>query len=271
MCNCKDNKLEFFETEDNNWHYWWWQCSQCREKIPYHFAPSRKENTMSNWFGNYIKEHKKALEQMSSEDFKSIVQLIAEAQFRGNTVWVIGNGGSLANAAHFAEDLGKGASDALEEHRDKEKDVFNIKKQHSSMDRFKVQALNDVSWITALGNDKSFDDIFVEQLKSLSRPSDILLGISVSGTSPNLTKAFEWANKNGLITIALTGLQAQKSLKSIHALARLSVNIPSTHYGHVEDLQMFILHAICYYFIENLKERKPEKPYFNQHIYKPEE
>jgi D-sedoheptulose 7-phosphate isomerase len=223
------------------------------------------------WFGQYIQDHKSALDELSSSDIEAIVQLIAEAQFRGSSIWVIGNGGSLANAAHFAEDLGKGASDALEKLRDVEKDVFKVHEAHPGGDRFRVQALNDPSWITALGNDKSFDDVFVEQLKTMSKPSDILIGISVSGTSPNLTKAFKWANDNELITIALTGMQARGNPHSIYASANLSVAIPSTHYGHVEDLQMFILHAICYYFIENLKEQKPEHPYYNQHIYKPEE
>ena len=205
------------------------------------------------WFDNYLCNHMSIINQLYYEHIRPIIDLIAQAQQRGNTIFVIGNGGSLANANHFAEDLGKGASDVLEQLCDKKNKVLQIRKSHPGRNRFRVISLSEVSWITALGNDKSFDDVFVEQLKSLSRPSDVLIGISVSGTSPNLVKAFEWAHKNDLINISLMSDKNIDRLDTIHANARHGLLIPSEHYGHVEDVQMFILHAICYYFIENLK------------------
>ena len=84
-------------------------------------------------------------------------------------------------------DLGKGASDKTGK-------------------RFRVVCLSsDVSWITALGNDYSYKDIFVGKLQNYGRPGDIALGLSVSGNSPNCVKALEWAKKSDLRTIALVG------------------------------------------------------------------
>ena len=98
-----------------------------------------------------------------------------------------GNGGSAANASHFATDLGKGSSDKLPR-------------------RFRVLSLNDnVSWLTALGNDYAYDQIFVRQMANYARPGDLLLTMSVSGNSPNLVKAIEWGNAHQLETIALVG------------------------------------------------------------------
>jgi D-sedoheptulose 7-phosphate isomerase len=110
----------------------------------------------------------------------------------GKHGWKTGNSSPLAtvaaraNASHFATDLGKGASDKMSR-------------------AFRVLSLNDnVSWVTALGNDYSFDDVFVRQLANYGRPGDLVLVMSVSGNSPNLVKAVEWANAKGLKTIALT-------------------------------------------------------------------
>src|SRR4029078_6251554 len=95
-------------------------------------------------------------------------------------MFVLRNGGSAANASHFATDLGKGSSDKLGK-------------------RFRVLCLNDnVSWMTAIGNDYSYEDIFVPQLENYGRKGDIALTISVSGNSPNCVKALDWSRKNGL-------------------------------------------------------------------------
>src|SRR5208282_3849385 len=132
---------------------------------------------------------------------------------------VFGNGGSAANASHFATDLGKGASDKVGR-------------------RFRCMSLNDnVMWMTALANDYSYEDIFVRQLENFSESRDLVLALSVSGRSPNVVKAVEWANEHGLETIALVGGQRG----ALAQLARHVVVIESTHYGVVEDSHM----AIC--------------------------
>jgi D-sedoheptulose 7-phosphate isomerase len=141
---------------------------------------------------------------------------------------VFGNGGSAANASHFATDLGKGASDKLGR-------------------RFRVMALNDnVAWMTALGNDYAYEDVFVRQLMNYGRAGDVVLTMSVSGSSPNLVKAVEWARQNGLRTIALVGGRRGR----LAELADQVLVVGETHYGRVEDAHMGICHMLCYAFME---------------------
>ena len=101
-------------------------------------------------------------------------------------------------------------------------------------------------WLTALGNDYCFDDVFVRPLQNYARPGDVLIGSSVSGSSPNLVRAFEWARQNGLRTIALVGAKRGP----LAELAEQTLVIDDTHYGRVEDAQMTIYHMLCYAFME---------------------
>ena len=116
--------------------------------------------------------------------------------------------------------------------------------------RFRVLSLNDnVSWMTAIGNDYAYEDIFVRQLQNYGRAGDIALGLSVSGNSPNVVNALDWAKKNDLHTIALVGAKRGRMAEVAHDV----IVINDTHYGRVEDAQMGICHMLCYAFME-----KPE-------------
>ena len=75
----------------------------------------------------------------------------------------------------------------------------------------------------------------------------MLIGVSVSGNSPNLVKAFEWANAHDLRTVALVGAKRGR----LAEMASELIVIDDTHYGRVEDAQMHILHMLCYAFVEN--------------------
>src|SRR5213078_2064796 len=142
---------------------------------------------MKDWIKNYLRAQQAALESIPVESVAQLIEKLREALREDRQIFVFGNGGSAANASHFATDLGKGASDKVGR-------------------RFQVLSLNDnVSWMTALANDYSYDDVFAGQLQNYGRAGDIVLGISVSGNSPNCVKAFEWARRNGLHTMALVG------------------------------------------------------------------
>ena len=183
---------------------------------------------MREWIVNYIEAEKAALDSIPVEQVESIILKFKEAHEAGRQIFVFGNGGSASNASHFATDLGKGSSDALGK-------------------RFKVLSLNDnVSWMTAIGNDYSYEDIYLRQLENYGQAGDIVLTMSVSGSSPNLVKAFEWANDNGLHTIALVGGKRGK----LADLASETIVIDDTHYGRAEDCQMGIAHMLCYAFME---------------------
>src|SRR5690606_2818363 len=93
----------------------------------------------------------------------------------------------------------------------------------------------------------AYEDIFVRQLENYGRAGDVVIGVSVSGNSPNLVKAVEWANQHGLETVGLVGGRRGR----VGEMARHVLVIDETHYGRVEDAQMAILHMLCYAFIEH--------------------
>jgi D-sedoheptulose 7-phosphate isomerase len=184
---------------------------------------------MKEWISDYIRAQKAAHDSIPVESVARLIQELAAALKADKNIFVFGNGGSAANSSHFATDLGKGASDKVGK-------------------RFRVLALNDnVSWMTALANDYSYEDIFVGQLQNYGRAGDIALGISVSGNSPNCVKALEWAKQHGLKTVALVGGKGGRMAQ----LAEQVLMIKDTHYGRVEDAQMNICHMLCYAFMEN--------------------
>jgi D-sedoheptulose 7-phosphate isomerase len=184
---------------------------------------------MKQWISEYVAAQKAALDSIPTERVAELIEVLRRALKEDRQVFVFGNGGSAANASHFMTDLGKGASDKLGK-------------------RFRVFCLSsDVSWLTALGNDYSYDDVFVGQLQNYGRPGDIALSLSVSGNSPNCVKALEWAKKNGLRTIALVGAKRGRMAD----IAEHVLVTTDTHYGRVEDTQMGICHLLCYAFIEH--------------------
>jgi D-sedoheptulose 7-phosphate isomerase len=184
---------------------------------------------MKRWITDFINAQKAALDSIPASAIEQIIAIFQKALFEDRQVFVFGNGGSASNASHFATDLGKGSSDKIGR-------------------RFRVICLNDnVSWMTALGNDYAYEEIFARQLINYGRPGDLVLALSVSGNSPNVVKALEWAKENGLHTIALVGAKRGRMAE----IATQSVVIDSTHYGRVEDAQMGICHMICYAFMEN--------------------
>jgi D-sedoheptulose 7-phosphate isomerase len=190
---------------------------------------------MKQWISDYIRAQKAAHDSIPVDGVAQLIEKLREALQAGGQILVFGNGGSAANSSHFATDLGKGASD-------------KVVRVVPNAPRFRVLSLNDnVSWMTALGNDYSYEDIFVGQLQNYGQPGDIALGISVSGNSPNCVKALEWARKNRLRTVALVGAKRGRMAE----IAEQVLVINDTHYGRVEDAQMGICHMLCYAFMEN--------------------
>ncbi len=190
---------------------------------------------MKDFVQNYINDHKAALESIPAEEVDKVISTFRKALKEDRQIFVFGNGGSAANASHFITDLGKGASD-------------------KTFRRFRCLSINDnVSWITAIGNDYSYEDIFLRQLENYARPGDIVFVMSVGGNSPNLVKAAEWCIANGVYVIALVGAKKGK----LAEIGNQAIVINSTHYGRVEDCHMHICHMICYAFMEN-KELQQE-------------
>jgi D-sedoheptulose 7-phosphate isomerase len=160
------------------------------------------------------------------------VQALADAVWscyqQGRFVFVIGNGGSGSNASHFCEDLGKGTL--------RREDFDNDKKK-----RLRVLSLTDnTPYILAWGNDEGFDRVFVEQLKNLASPGDLLIAISGSGNSPNVLRAVEWANRNGVKTFGCTGFSGGK----LQSLAQQNLHVPLDDMGIVESIHLTAFHWV---------------------------
>jgi D-sedoheptulose 7-phosphate isomerase len=184
-------------------------------------------------FEKYIEYTHDTLQKLDFEQINKLYDLICEAYNNNKMIYVIGNGGSAANASHFAQDLTKGTRSNLEQGK-----------------RIKALSLTDnLPFITALGNDDGFDTIFEQQLRSFANAGDYLIAISGSGNSPNIIKAAEWANNNGLETIGVTGFSGGK-LKEIN---KYSVYVPLNDMATVESIHSIIFHYIILKLSEKMK------------------
>jgi D-sedoheptulose 7-phosphate isomerase len=185
--------------------------------------------TSETWINQYLDAEVKLIRSLPTDKITALIDIFEKAHSRDSQIFLFGNGGNAASASHLACDLGKGASDVLKK-------------------RFRVITLNDnAAWLTALGNDYAYEDVFVRQLENYARPGDVVLSGSVSGNSPNLVKAFEWANAQELTTVSITSSRRGR----MSDLATLPIVLPDEHYGRVEDMQMMIYHLIAFWFIEN--------------------
>ena len=156
------------------------------------------------------------LAKLDPAEVKALADAIFDCYEQGRTVFLCGNGGTGSNASHFCEDLGKGTL--------RREDFDNDKKK-----RLRVLSLTDnTPYILAWGNDEGFDRVFVEQLKNLAPPGDLLIAISGSGNSPNILRAVEWANRNGLTTFGCTGFTGGK----LRTLAQKGLHVAARRHGH---------------------------------------
>jgi len=171
----------------------------------------------------YIDEVVVALLELDTHLLERVSWQLAEAYLDGRTVFVCGNGGSASTASHLATDLTKLTTPPEAERR------------------LKCMALTEsASTITAVGNDLSYEDIFVEQLRTWMSPGDIVIGISTSGSSPNVIKAIEYANQNGALTVGMTGSKGAE----LRRLARETLVIASDSVQRIEDLSLIATHLL---------------------------
>ncbi len=162
------------------------------------------------------------------KQIQALADAIHECYRNDRFVFICGNGGSGSNASHFCEDLGKGTL--------RREDFENDNKK-----RLKVLSLTDnTPYILAWANDEGYDRVFVEQLKNLAGPGDLLIAISGSGNSPNVLKAVEWANRRGLATLGCTGFSGGK----LRTLAQKNLHVPIDDMGIVESIHLTIFHWV---------------------------
>ena len=181
----------------------------------------------------YINTVTESFSNLDHNEILKLINILVEAYRKDRFVFVIGNGGSAANASHFAQDLAKGTK------------IKNDQKK-----RIRALSLTDnLPFVTAQGNDEGYESIFVEQLKTYANKGDLLIAISGSGNSPNIIKAIEWANAEGITTIGITGFEGGKLKK----LANHSVNVRLNDMCTSETIHSFIFHYIILELRERLK------------------
>ena len=134
-----------------------------------------------------------------------------------------GNGGSASIANHLQCDHTK-----------------NVGKSTDLLPRVMSLSVN-VEVLTAIANDHGYENVFTHQLRSQSRPGDVLVAVSSSGRSANIVTALGWARDHGLRTISLTGFDGGEA----RTIADVSIHVNGTNYGVIEDLHQAIMHALA--------------------------
>jgi D-sedoheptulose 7-phosphate isomerase len=174
-------------------------------------------------YAEYLREAHDMIDAVDAGQVKAVCDAIESSCRRGKTLFVCGNGGSAANASHFAEDM---ATLML----DPDSDV-----------RLKTMALTDAGpFIMAVANDFGYEQIFERQLMVNASAGDVLVSISGSGNSPNVLRATEWAANNGLTTIGVTGYDGGKLGPAVdHELRVASYNM-----GMLECVHLLLLDFI---------------------------
>src|SRR5947209_20046794 len=179
--------------------------------------------------GPFLKRMADELLRIDPAEVQALADVMHEKYLAGRMIFVVGNGGSGSNASHFCEDIGKGTLKLPA-------DLSNDAKK-----RFRVLSLTDnTPYILAWGNDEGFDRVFVEQLRNLASPGDLLIAISGSGNSKNVLAAVEWANRSGLSTFGCTGFSGGK----LRELAQKTLHVPLDDMGIVETLHLAAFHWV---------------------------
>ena len=170
----------------------------------------------------YLSALQKTVAELSREDVWQVIHVLLEAWRANRQVFLLGNGGSAATAAHFANDLNKATI---------------VPGQH----RFRAICLADnVPLLTAWANDASYEDVFAEQLANFLTAGDVVIAISGSGNSPNVLKAVRMAHAARAITIGFTGMLGGE-LKN---LVDYCIAVPSGAMMQIEDVHLALDHCI---------------------------
>lgn len=177
----------------------------------------------------YLKKLTKVIELLSIEEINTCMNIILDTYHANGNIYIFGNGGSASTASHFTCDFNKG----INEHLDK---------------KFNFICLNDnIPTIMAIANDIGYDYVFEYQLKNKLNNNDLVIGISGSGSSKNITKAIEYAKKHKIKTMGITGYDGGKLKK----LADYSINTNVDDMQISEDIHMILDHLMMRVMMDN--------------------
>ena len=173
----------------------------------------------------YREQISAAWKTLNPDAINLAAELLGSAIRDGQTIFSCGNGGSAAISNHLHCDFQKGI-------------------QTDTDLKPKIVSLSaNIEIITAIANDISYDDVFVYQLHTMAGPGDVLLAISSSGNSENVVRSIEWARKNGVKTLALTGFAGGRSADA----AEFNIHVTADNYGVIEDVHQSLMHVFAQY------------------------
>jgi len=174
---------------------------------------------------NVLQELNEILEEFfakKGELFEKVIKMIAGSLKAGHKILVFGNGGSAAEAQHFAAEM-----------------VNRFLKERPALAA--ISLTTDTSALTSIGNDTSFDYIFSRQIEALAQKGDVALALSTSGNSANIIEALKKAREKGLLTIALTGKGGGK----LAPLPDYLLDVPSRSTPRIQEVHLVLLHLLA--------------------------
>ena len=199
-------------------------------------APLSAEVSFRSFYERYLSGLQQVLAALDPRQIEEFANDMCKARETKQQVFFIGNGGSASSASHFANDFSK------------------VRFENEAL-LFRVMSLTDnVSWMSAIGNDFGYEFIFEHQLRNLLTPNDIVVAISSSGNSPNIIRAIDSANSRGALTYGIVGFDGGK----LRDCARKTIYIPTKkgQYGFMEDATLIIGHIASVYLYEYDKARQ---------------
>ncbi len=190
----------------------------------------QSSGSFTEYYEGYCERLCQLLHRLNREVLTKIVDVMWNGIQNGKTIFLAGNGGSSAVLSHWVNDLVVGNY------------VMNYPPIRA------VNLSDNQSVVTALGNDEGYENILVGQLRALAKEGDLLIAMSVSGNSPNIIKAVEWAKGNKLATIGIAGCDGGKMV----SMCDIGVLVESTkdEYGPVEDVFSILTHIISTYIAQ---------------------
>jgi D-sedoheptulose 7-phosphate isomerase len=175
-------------------------------------------------FRDSIATKQNAISALSPLTAQAVEQMF-EAIQSGGKILACGNGGSAADAQHFAAEL-----------------VGRFERERQELGA--IALTTDSSILTAIGNDYGYDEIFSKQVRAIGRPEDVLLAISTSGNSKNVILAIEAAKKIGMKIIALTGKGGGK-MRDILGQQDVHLCVPTDRTARIQETHLLLLHCLC--------------------------
>jgi len=179
---------------------------------------------------NYINKEIEVIKSLDISSINTVMTAINDAYNAGSNIYIFGNGGSASTASHMQNDFNKGISERIEK-------------------KFNFVCLNDnVPTVMAIANDSGYEYIFENQLKGKLKQNDLVIAISGSGNSENVIRAINYAKKQGIKTIGITGYDGGK----LAAIVDISFNVPVNDMQITEDVHMILDHLMMSVFMRVL-------------------